>query len=216
MNAFSAPSAADEPNSTVARCKPFANAAFDLVAMAASAGGLQALSQVLSELPAEFPAAIVVVQHLAPDHKSLMVDILSRRVVMAVQQARQGDRLCPGTIYLAPPDYHTLVAPDGTLALSQSPLVHFVRPAADRLFESVATSYGKRAIAVVLTGTGKDGAAGTQAIQQQGGLVMVQDEATAEFFGMPGAAIQTGIVEWVLPLTEIAPKLIALVSGQGR
>ena len=198
---------ADRTNS----CPKPANTAFDLVAIAASAGGLSALSEVLSGLPIEFPAATVVVQHLDPKHRSLLVDILSRRVVLPVQSAQAGDRLCPGIVYIAPPNYHTLVNPDGTFDLAQTARVNFVRPAADRLFESVATTYANRAIAVVLTGTGKDGALGIQAIKQQGGMVIVQDEATAEFFGMPSAAIQTGMVDVVLPLADIAGKLCALV-----
>ncbi|XGV97142.1 MAG: chemotaxis protein CheB [Leptolyngbya sp. BL-A-14] len=188
--------------------------AFELVALAASAGGLKALTEVLSELPAEFKAAIVVVQHLAPHHQSLMVDILSRRLVLPVRAVESGEPLCAGMVYVAPPNYHTLVNPDGTFTLTQSPLVNFVRPSADRLFESVATSYGERAIAVILTGTGKDGAMGVQAIKQHGGLVIVQDEATAEYSGMPEAAIRTGVVDFVLLLAEIAPKLIALVHPQ--
>jgi two-component system, chemotaxis family, protein-glutamate methylesterase/glutaminase len=196
---------------TNTRPKPFSNAAFDLVAIAASAGGLNALSEVLSGLPIEFPAATVVVQHLDPKHRSLMVEILSRRTVLPVQPVQSGEHLCPGVIYIAPPNNHTLVNPDGTLTLTQSPRVNYVRPSADRLFESVAASYGNRAIAVVLTGTGKDGAEGIQAIKQQGGMVVVQDEATAEFFGMPGAAIQTGMVDLVLPLADIADKLSALI-----
>ncbi len=186
--------------------------AFELVALAASAGGLNALSQVLSGLPAGFPAATVVVQHLDPNHRSLMVDIFSRRTSLPVQQVQQGDRLCPGVIYIAPPNYHTLVNSDGTFDLSQSERVRFVRPSADRLFESVAANYGKRAIAVVLTGTGKDGSTGIQAIKQQGGLVIAQDQATAQFFSMPEAAIRTGMVDFVLPLAEISTKLIALVE----
>jgi two-component system, chemotaxis family, protein-glutamate methylesterase/glutaminase len=104
-----------------------------------------------------------------------------------------------------------LVNPDSTLSLSQSELVHFVRPSADLLFESVAASYRERAIAVVLTGTGSDGVMGVQAIKKMGGTVIAQDEATAEFFGMPSAAIQSGSVDFVLPLNEISAALIALV-----
>ena len=100
---------------------------------------------------------------------------------------------------------------DGTLSLTQSKLVHFLRPSADLLFESVAASYGERAIAVVLTGTGSDGAMGVKAIKKMGGTVIAQDEATAEFFGMPGAAIRSGSVDFVLPLEEIATTLVTLV-----
>jgi two-component system, chemotaxis family, protein-glutamate methylesterase/glutaminase len=189
----------------------FPNAAFDIVALAASAGGLAALSQVLSALPSDFSAAIVVVQHLDPRHRSLMADILSRRTGLRVKQAEEGDVLKPATVYIASPNRHLLVNPDGTLSLSQSELVHFVRPSADLLFESVAASYKDRAIAVVLTGTGSDGAMGVQAIKKMSGTVIVQDEKTSEFFGMPAAAIHTGNVDFILPLDEIASALVTLV-----
>ena len=193
----------------------FPHAAFDVVALAASAGGLTALSQVLAGLPNDFPATIVVVQHLDPRHRSLMVDILSRRTALRVKQAEEGDRLASATVYIAPPNRHLLVNPDGSLSLSQSELVHFVRPSADLLFESVAASYRDRSIAVVLTGTGSDGVMGVQAIKKMGGTVIVQDEKTSEFFGMPGAAIQTGSVDFVLPLDEVASALVTLVVKGG-
>ena len=189
----------------------FPNAAFDVVALASSAGGLAALSRVLSALPPNFPAAIAVVQHLDPRHRSLMADILSRRTALKVKQAEEGDVLNPATVYIASPNRHLLVNPDGTLSLSQSELVHFVRPSADLLFESVAASYKDRAIAVVLTGTGSDGAMGVQAIKKMNGTVIVQDEKTSEFFGMPAAAIHTGNVDFILPLGEIASALVTLV-----
>jgi two-component system chemotaxis response regulator CheB len=188
------------------------SSAFDVVAVAASAGGLQALSGLFSALPADFPAALVVVQHLDPRHRSLMADILSRRTTLKVKQAEEGDELSPGTVHIAPPNKHLLVNPDGTLTLAQSELVHFVRPSADLLFESVAASFKDRAIAVVLTGTGSDGTMGVQAIKKMGGTVIAQDEATAEFFGMPGAAIHTGSVDFVLPLKEIPSALVTLVT----
>ena len=191
----------------------FSNGAFDIVALAASAGGLRALSQVLAALPADFPAAIVVVQHLDPRHRSLMSDILSRRTPLKVKQATEGDCLSPGTAYIAPPNRHLLVNPDATLSLSQSELVHFVRPSADLLFESVAASFKDRAIAVVLSGTGSDGSMGVKAIKNMGGTVIVQDEKTSEFFGMPGAAAQTGSVDFILPLEEIPSALVTLVKG---
>ena len=193
----------------------FPHAVFDVVALTASAGGLTALSQVLAGLPADFPATIVVVQHLDPRHRSLMADILSRRTALRVKQAEEGDRLASATVYIAPPNRHLLVNPDGSLSLSQSELVHFVRPSADLLFESVAASYRDRSIAVVLTGTGSDGVMGVQAIKKMGGTVIVQDEKTSEFFGMPGAAIQTGSVDFVLPLDEVASALVTLVMKGG-
>lgn len=191
-----------------------AEAHFDIVALAASAGGLTALSHVLSGLPAAFPAAIVLVQHLDPRHRSLMASILSRRTPLEVREAAEGDRIRPATVFVASPNRHLLVNPDGTLSLSQSELVHFVRPSADLLFESVAASYKDRAIAVVLTGSGSDASMGVQAIKKMGGTVIVQDEKTSEFFGMPGAAIQTGNVDFVLPLDEISLALTTLVMKQ--
>ena len=179
--------------------------------MAASAGGLTALSSVLAELPAGFPASILVVQHLDPRHRSLMADIMSRRTRLDVKQAEEGDRLQAGRVYIAPPNRHLLLNPDGTLSLSQSELVHFVRPSADLLFESVAASYRERAIAVVLSGSGGDGSWGVKAIKKTGGTVIAQNESTSEFFGMPGAAIASGMVDFVLPLAEIAPALVTLV-----
>ena len=199
---------------SAAESVPRVRAAFDVVAVAASAGGLTALSEVLSGLPAEFQAAIVVVQHLDPRHRSLMADILSRRTSLKVKQAEEGDRLIPATVFIAPPNRHLLVNPDGTLSLTLSELVHFVRPSADLLFESVAASYRERAIGVVLSGSGSDGAMGVEAIKKMHGTVIAQDEQTAEFFGMPGAAIQTGSVDFILPLDEISSALVTLVQGE--
>lgn len=187
---------------------------FEIIAIAASAGGLNAIKQVLSCLPANFPASIVVVQHLDPNSRSFMADILSRRISLSVKQAEEGDLLEGGKVYIAPPNRHLLVNPDRTLSLSQSKLVHFVRPSADLLFDSVAASYGKLAIAVVLTGTGSDGIMGVQAIHKMGGRIIAQNQDTSEYFGMPHAAIETGVVDFILPLEEIAGKLVALVMGK--
>jgi len=196
------------------KARPFAGAAFDVVALASSAGGIAALSEILGSLPGDFPAAIVVVQHLDPRHRSLMADILRRRTALNVAQAAEGDYIRAGTVYIAPPDRHLLVNANGTLSLSHSELVHFVRPSADLLFESVAASYRNRAIAVVLTGTGSDGSMGIGAIKKMGGTVVAQDQASAEFSGMPGAAIRTGNADFVLPLDEIAPALVTLVMKE--
>src|SRR5689334_6363854 len=113
-------------------------AGFDLVAVAASAGGLKAISEVVAGLPRDFPAALAVVQHLDPRHRSLLAEILSRRTLLRVKEAVEGDRLACGIAYIAPPDRHLLVNPDGSLSLSRTKLVHFVRPSADLLFESAA------------------------------------------------------------------------------
>ncbi|MFN5870950.1 MAG: chemotaxis protein CheB [Aphanizomenon sp.] len=189
---------------------------FDIVALAASAGGLTALIEVLSNLPINFRVPIVVVQHLDPRHPSLMAEILGRRTPLKVIQAKQGDKLIPGVVYIAPPNNHLLVNSDGTASLSQSEMVHFLRPSADLLFESVAASYKERTIAVVLTGTGSDGAMGVEAIKKMGGTVIVQDDKSAEFAGMPSSAIKTGDVDFVLPLAEISSALVTLVMSHGN
>jgi two-component system chemotaxis response regulator CheB len=186
---------------------------FDIVALAASAGGLNALTQVLQALPADFAAGIVVVQHLDPRHRSLMAEILGRRITLKVKEAAQGDRVAAGTVMIAPPNNHLLVNQDGLLTLTQTELVHFLRPSADLLFESTAAAYRERAIAVILSGSGHDGAMGVKAIKKMGGTVIVQDQESSEFGGMPAAAQQTGLVDFVLPLNEIARALQTLVSA---
>jgi two-component system chemotaxis response regulator CheB len=184
--------------------------------MAASAGGLNALSTVLAALPGAFPVPIVVVQHLDPRHRSLLASILARRTALKVTQAAHGEVTVPATVYLAPPDHHLLIDASGVLTLTHTELVHFVRPSADLLFESAAASFRAGAITVVLSGSGSDGAMGVKAIKKMGGTVIVQDERTSEYFGMPGAAIRTGAVDFVLPLEEIAPALEALVVAQPK
>lgn len=187
---------------------------YDIVAIAASAGGLTALSTVLGGLRPDFDAIIAVVQHLDPRHRSLMPQIIGRRSSLPVHQAADGMLLERGHLYLAPPDRHFLVNRDGTASLTESELVNFVRPSADLLFESVAAAYGARAIAVVLTGTGHDGSMGVTAIKKRHGTVIAQDEGSSEFFGMPSAAIRTGAVDFVLALEEIPMALQTLLAGE--
>jgi two-component system, chemotaxis family, protein-glutamate methylesterase/glutaminase len=191
---------------------PNSNGPSFLVAMAASAGGLNALSVVLSSLSSDFPAPIVVVQHMSRQHPSMLADILNRRTAIRVKAVTEGEIVQPGTVYIAQPDSHLRVTSNGTLSMSHEDLVHFVRPSADLLFSSVAESYGSRAIAVVLSGTGSDGATGAIAVHDVGGTVIAQDQTTAEFAGMPNAVIKTGSVDFILPLEEIAARLIELVS----
>ena len=208
MSRSQEPEGADSPQTS----RNFPGAQFDVVALASSAGGIAAISHILESLPAGFPAAIVVVQHLDPRHRSLMAEILRRRTPLEVVQAAEGDRIRPGMVHIAPPDRHLLVNRDGSLSLSHSELVHFVRPSADLLFESVAASYEERAIAVVLTGTGSDGSLGVGAIKKMGGTVIAQDQESAEFFGMPAAAIKSGHADFILRLDEIPLALTTLVT----
>lgn len=192
----------------------FPNIAFHVVALAASMGGLKAISTILSALPSDFPAAILVVQHLSADYPSQIPEILNRRTALLVNPATTGAVLRPGCVYVAVPARHLLVQPNGTLLLSDAPKMNFVRPAADKLLMSMATTYKSRVIAVVLTGSGADGALGVLSIKKHGGRVIAQDESTSEFFGMPKAAIATGKVDWVLPIEAIASMLITAVTSE--
>jgi two-component system, chemotaxis family, protein-glutamate methylesterase/glutaminase len=186
---------------------------FDIVAVASSAGGITALSRVLGALPAGLQVPLLIVQHLDPRHETVIADVLSRRSNMPVKLARADMVIEPGLAYVAPPNHHLLVDAGGVLALSSTELVHFVRPSADLLFESVAGAYGPRAIACVLTGSGSDGAMGVSAVKSRGGTVIVQDPESAEFKGMPEAAVATGAVDFVLPLDEIGAVIRGLVEA---
>ena len=190
---------------------------FPVIAMAASVGGLKALSVILGGLPADFPAAIAIVMHLSPDHKSILAEILDSRSHMQVKQAKSGDYLCRSCVFVAPPNQHLSVAGDGCLKLSSSVAekVHHARPSAEPLFVSVAKVYRRNAIAVVLTGGDGDGSFGVQIIKDHGGMVIAQDRPTSQDFSMPQSSIQTGDVDFILPLDEIAPKLMELVKMGG-
>jgi len=168
---------------------------------------------VLRHLPPILGATIVIVQHVDPRHRSLMPQVIGRQSRLPVVHAEEGMPLDADHVYLAPPDRHMLIKRKGVLTLTDSELVNFVRPSADLLFESVAAAYGPRALAVVLTGSGRDGALGVTAIKQRGGTVVAQDEASSEFFGMPSAAIKTGAVDHVLALEDIAPRLVMLMTA---
>jgi two-component system chemotaxis response regulator CheB len=189
---------------------------FPVIAMAASAGGLKALSVILGGLPANFPAAIAIVMHLSPAHKSILAEILNGRTQLVVKQAQTGDILRRGTVFVAPPNHHLMVAKGGRLKLSSpdAEKVHYARPSAEPLFASVAEVYKRRAIAVVLTGGDGDGSFGVQIIKEWGGQVIAQDRPTSQDFSMPETSIKTGDVDYILPLDRIAPMLIELTGGE--
>jgi two-component system, chemotaxis family, protein-glutamate methylesterase/glutaminase len=196
--------------------KPFQarSAACDVIAVAASAGGLNALSVILAHMPDDFPAAMLVVQHLDPNHKSMLASILSRHTGLQTCEARDGESLQPSRVYIAPPDQHMTLLAGGLIALVHSDRVKYVRPSADLLFVSVASAYPGRSIAVVLTGNGSDGSTGIVAVKKSGGRVIAQDKASSEYFGMPGAAIGTGVVDYILPLEQISAKLVELTLNE--
>jgi two-component system chemotaxis response regulator CheB len=180
-----------------------------VVVAVASFGGLPAYRTLLAALPREFPWPILVVQHRHPDGDCL-VALLARATELAVVAAREGQRPQPGTVHVLPADRQGVLDRDGRLVLGAGE-----RCLGDPLLESVAFSFGERAIALVLTGRLNDGVAGVRAIKHRGGRVLVQDESTSAAFAMPSAAIATGCVDFVLPLQYIAPALVSLVMVPG-
>jgi two-component system chemotaxis response regulator CheB len=177
----------------------------ELIAIGASAGGLPALIKIVSTIELGGPA-ILVVQHLDPRHKSQIPQLLARRTKLPVKEAEDGEPIAKGTIYIGPADEHLLVS-QGKIQLAHSRLIRFSRPSIDVMFASVAATYGKRAIGVILSGSNRDGADGIAAIKRAGGTTVAQSPETAEYRIMPQAAIDTGCVDHVVPLDEMGMTL---------
>jgi two-component system chemotaxis response regulator CheB len=183
----------------------------DLVVVGASAGGVEALRELISELPAGFPATVLVVLHVPANGSSALPAILSRVSRLPARHARSNDTLQHGTILVAPPDRHLVVHRNG-VGVSHGPKENGHRPAVDVLFRSAARAYGSRVISVVLSGALDDGAAGTVAVTLRGGLGMAQDPVEALHASMPRAAIAAAELDRVLPVAEIAAALVELVQ----
>jgi two-component system chemotaxis response regulator CheB len=181
----------------------------DLVVVGASLGGPRALAAMLRALPQDFPIPIAIVQHIADGFTGGLASWLATESRLEVREARDGDRLRPGGVVLAPSGRHMLVA-EGAVRLSDAPPVDTFKPSVTPLFLSAARVYGARACGVLLTGMGRDGAEGLRAIRDAGGPTFAQDEATSAVFGMPRAAIELGAVDRVLPLDEIPRALVEL------
>jgi two-component system chemotaxis response regulator CheB len=179
-----------------------------VVAVATSTGGPAALHCLLSGLPPDFAAPILAVQHITRGFTPGLAAWLNTACDLRVKVAEEGEVLKPRTVYLAPDDRHLGVADRTSLALSSAPPVGGFRPSGTVLFESVAQAFGAGAWAVILTGMGEDGVAGLRAIRRGGGRVFAQDEKSSVVFGMPGAAIAAGLADVVLPLDELAPRLL--------
>jgi two-component system chemotaxis response regulator CheB len=198
----------EEPRAeTATRC--------DLVVIAASAGGIPALEEILAALPEDFPAPIAIVQHRSPQLPNLLPQILARKSRLVVKLVEHAEKLRPGMVFLAPPDHHLTIRPDHTFALEDGARIHYLLSSANPLFASAAEVFGGNVVAVVLSGFGHDATDGVQGVKAAGGIVIAQDEATSRYFGMPSSAIATGCVDLILPLHEIAPALIRL-TGPGR
>jgi two-component system chemotaxis response regulator CheB len=187
-----------------------------IVALACSAGGLQALISVLRPLPAGFPAAVIALQHQSPDHPSYLPEILARNCALPVSTAQHGAALRAGTVVVIPPGKHALVTAGNRLALLSADHSLPYRPSADLLFISLALVAARRTIAVILSGGGSDGATGALAVHDFGGTVIAADKLTSAHFGMPEAAIgRDDAVDHVLPVGEIPALLISLLLSAG-
>lgn len=208
MTAPPAPFAARLPNPTAPGARP----AIEAVAIGASAGGVQALLQLLGDLPRTFRLPLMVVLHLPQDHESLLPEIFRRRTPLAVREAADKEKIAPATLYFASPGYHLSVESDRSFSLSCEEPVNYSRPSIDVLMESAADAYGPALAAVLLTGANQDGAAGLARVGGSGGLTIVQHPEEAEIPTMPEAAIKRLRPDHILRLADIRSLLIKLDS----
>lgn len=184
----------------------------DAVVMGTSAGGVEALSQLLPTLPRGFRPAVLIVMHLPRNRPSLLVELFQPKCSLEVREAQDKEPVTPGTITFAPPDYHLLVDAGLSLALSVDNPVHYSRPSIDVLFESAADVYGPRLAAFLLTGANEDGARGLEAVRKAGGVTVVQEPGTAHVPFMPEAALRRGPADFVLSLDQM-PSLLRVLGG---
>lgn len=189
-----------------------------VVVIGASTGGPSALELVLSELPFNFPAAILVVQHMPAKFTRSFAERLDRESELSVKQAEDGDVIEPGKAYVAPGDSHMRVKNKkikgkvrAVISLNKKPLVHGLRPSIDVTMKSVAEVYGENAVGVLLTGMGEDGVEGMDAIKTKGGKTIAQDEATSLIYGMPKKVVENGDADHVLPVFKISQEIIHLL-----
>jgi two-component system chemotaxis response regulator CheB len=182
----------------------------EVIAIGASAGGFPALLRIVPKL--EPGPAILIVQHLDPRHKSRIPGLLARKTNQTVKEAEDGEQIVGGTIYVGPPNEHLLVA-DGKIQLAHSRLIRFSRPSIDVMFASVAATYGKHAVGVILSGSNRDGSDGIAAIKRAGGITVAQSPDTAEYRVMPQSAIDTGCVDLIVPLDRMGETLSQFSQG---
>jgi chemotaxis response regulator CheB len=179
-----------------------------LVAIGASAGGPAALSTVLSGLPEDFPAAVVIVQHVDERFAQGMAEWLSRQCALSVRVAKEGDRPTAGTVLLAGTNDHLTFKTAGRIGYTPEPREQPYRPSVDTFFASIDALWPGEAIGVLLTGMGRDGAIGLKALRDKGCYTIAQDQATSTVYGMPKAAASLGAAVDILPLEHIAPRLV--------
>lgn len=199
----------------VIRLRAHAPARADVIAIGSSTGGPAALLAVLRDLPRAMKTPIVITQHLPAGFTAALAQNLGKAAERPGAEGREGEIIQPGRIYVAPGGFHMLVEKKGEvriIRITSDPPENFCRPAVDPMFRSIAKAYGANVLAVILTGMGRDGAAGGQAIVEAGGTVIAQNEATSVVWGMPGAAAEEGICSQILPLDAIAPAMVKLTE----
>ncbi len=207
---------APRPRPASGALRSFPRALKRLVAIGASTGGPQALDHVLSRLPSDLPAGILIVQHMPAGFTRSFAQRLDRCCAITVKEAEDSEPIEPGRAYIAPGGYHMRVAQALghriKVRLDRSPPVVGLRPSVNVMMQTVAEVYGSRAVGVLLTGMGSDGAEGLKRIKEHGGATVAQDQATSVIYGMPKAAIESGCVDKVLPLSQIAEEITRLVT----
>jgi two-component system chemotaxis response regulator CheB len=184
----------------------------DIVVIGASAGGVEALRRLVRDLPTGLPASLFVVCHFPPGQRSVLPVLLSRAGMLLATHAVDGEPFLPGHIYVAPPDYHLLLAEGQRIQLTRGPRENHHRPAVDPLFRSAARNYGRRVIGVVLTGFLNDGTAGLLAVRSAGGVAVVQDPADAAVGAMPDNAARIAGADYRVSLDRLAPLLVELIQ----
>lgn len=188
-------------------------AGHDIIVVGASAGGVEALTTLVRELPADLPAAVFIVLHIPAQSPSVLPSILNRAGPLISAHPADNTRIEHGRIYVAPPDHHLLVE-EGRVRIVRGPKENRHRPAVDPLFRSAARVYGPRVVGVILTGSLDDGTAGLQAIKTRGGIAVAQDPEEALYPSMPRSAVENVAVDYCLPLSEIVPTLVRLASEE--
>jgi two-component system, chemotaxis family, protein-glutamate methylesterase/glutaminase len=183
----------------------------DIIVIGFSAGGLDALARVVSDLPGDLQAAVFVVHHFPPSSVSVLPKILTRSGRMPARHAIHGEPIVPGTIYVAPPDHHLLLSSRAVL-VTRGPRENGNRPAIDPLFRTAAKAYGSRVIALLLSGTLDDGTVGLTMVKERGGIAVVQDPQDATHSGMLSSALEHVSVDYVLPVSRMASLLVDLVQ----
>lgn len=186
---------------------------FKIVAIASSTGGPKTVRKILAKLPKDFPLPIVLVQHISAGFTKGLVDWWNNECAIEIREGKDGEKLCPGVVYVAPSYVHMLVSKDEKIKLEDTPPVGGHKPAGNVLLSSVAQVYGQSAIGIILTGMGDDGALGIKAIKGAGGFTIAEDEESCAIFGMPKVAIEMGVVDKVLSLDAIADEIIRRVSN---